>query len=150
MTLPTISQKLLLFLEKDTLANFLLEREQTLVNTLLLRYRNIAEMAPLPDDDDIKEVTAAQTFQLKVETAALVNYLSYIILIHLMLISSKIRAAEDLMSLTRELKELWLFGPLRGLNEGEAEANAKIEEDSKEVAKLVDSLVKKEGGDEKA
>jgi Surfeit locus protein 5 subunit 22 of Mediator complex len=55
------------------------------------------------------------------------------------------------MSLTRELKELWAFGPLRALNEGEAGANAKIEEDSKEVAKLVDSLAKKEEDeDEKA
>lgn len=48
------------------------------------------------------------------------------------------------MSLTRELRELWLFGPLRSLNEGEAEVNAKIEEDAKEVAKLADSLFKKE------
>jgi hypothetical protein len=57
------------------LANVLLEREQTLVDALLLRYRNIAEFAPLPGEDEVKEVTAAQVFQLKVETAALVSYL---------------------------------------------------------------------------
>jgi hypothetical protein len=53
----------------------------------------------------------------------------------------KIKAAEDLMMLTRELKELWLFGPLRKLYEGEQEANAQIEQDATRVAELADSLL---------
>jgi hypothetical protein len=48
------------------------------------------------------------------------------------------------MSLTSELKQIWLAGPLRRLREGDAEANAKIEVDAKEVAKLLESLVKME------
>jgi hypothetical protein len=53
-------------------ANFLLEREQTLVDQLLLRYRNIVELAPLPEGEVTKEAAAAQTFQMRVETAGLV------------------------------------------------------------------------------
>jgi hypothetical protein len=52
------------------------------------------------------------------------------------------------MSLTRELKEMWLFGPLRSLKEGEAKANAKIDEDAKAVAQIMDRLIKN-GHDEK-
>lgn len=55
------------------MANILLEREQTLVDALLLRFRNITELAPLPEGNESKEATAAQTFQLKVETAGLVG-----------------------------------------------------------------------------
>ncbi len=49
------------------------------------------------------------------------------------------------MGLTRELKEMWLFGPLRSLKEGEARANARIEEDAKAVAAIIDSLMKGDG-----
>jgi hypothetical protein len=76
---PKIIPFHIFFFEKERLANFLLEREQTLVDALLLRYKNIADLAPLPGHGDIKEVTAAQSFQLKVETAALVSYLPSII-----------------------------------------------------------------------
>jgi hypothetical protein len=54
------------------------------------------------------------------------------------------------MSLTRELKEMWLFGPLRSLNEGEARANAQIDEDARAVANLIDDLTKKDGDEEKS
>jgi hypothetical protein len=47
-----------------------------LVDALLLRFRNIAELAPVPEGKEVKEITAAQTFQLKVETAALVSLLA--------------------------------------------------------------------------
>jgi len=53
------------------------------------------------------------------------------------------------MSLTRELKEMWLFGPLRSLNEGEARVNAQIDEDARAVANLIDHLAKKDDGKEK-
>lgn len=53
------------------------------------------------------------------------------------------------MSLTRELKEMWLFGPLRSLNEGEACANRQIDEDAMAVANLIDSLAKKDDAEQK-
>ena len=74
--LPALSAVTALFLRKGHMANILLEREQTLVDALLLRFRSITELAPLPEGNEIKEVTAAQTFQLKVETAGLVSFLS--------------------------------------------------------------------------
>jgi hypothetical protein len=46
--------------------------------------------------------------------------------------------------LTRELKEMWLFGPLRGIGEGEGEG--KMDEDSKVVGEMVEKLIKKSEG----
>jgi len=53
----------------------------------------------------------------------------------------QIKAVEDLHKLTRELKELWLAGPLRGIGEGEDEKE--MAEDAREVTKLVDSIAVK-------
>jgi hypothetical protein len=71
---------------------------------------------------------------------------------HLITITNfeQIRAAEDLMSLSRELKEMWLFGPLRSLNEGEASANARIDEDARAVIAIMDSLIRSRDGEQKA
>jgi hypothetical protein len=55
-------------------------------------------------------------------------------------------AAEDLLKLTRELKELWIFGPLRGIGEGEGEGA--MEEDSKKVEELVAAQLKKKHEEE--
>ena len=43
--------------------------------------------------------------------------------------------------MTRELKELWLAGPLRELGEGEAESQTG--EDAKNVVEMVDGILKK-------
>jgi len=99
----------------------LLEREQALIDALLVRFKNIIELTALPEHDVSKEVAAAQSFQIEVETAAL------------------IRAAEDLLKLTRELKEMWLFGPIRGLGEGQDET--KIDEDAKKAGEMVQALL---------
>ena len=56
-------------------ANSLLEREESLIDALLLRLHNIVELAPPPQGEVTKEAAAAQCFQMKVETQALV-YLS--------------------------------------------------------------------------
>jgi Surfeit locus protein 5 subunit 22 of Mediator complex len=61
-----------------------------------------------------------------------------------MLILGKVRAAEDLLQLTRELKEMWLFGPLRGIGEGEGEG--KMDEDSRKVGEMVEALLKRNSG----
>jgi len=49
--------------------------------------------------------------------------------------------------LTRELKELWIFGPLRGIGEGEGEE--KMDEDSTKVAGLIEELLKRKREEEK-
>ncbi|KAI5848221.1 surfeit locus protein 5 subunit 22 of mediator complex-domain-containing protein [Tricharina praecox] len=66
--------------------------------TLLKRFENIAMLAPVENKD--KTIAAAEAYQI--ETHA----------------SSMIRAAEDLVALTRQLKEAWLFGQLGGGFEG--------------------------------
>ena len=58
-----------------------------------------------------------------------------------MLILVQVRAAEDLLQLTRELKEMWLFGPLRDIGEGEGEG--KMDDDAKKVGELVEALLKR-------
>jgi hypothetical protein len=52
-----------------------------------------------------------------------------------------VQAAEDLLQLTRELKELWLAGPLRGIGEGDEDG--KMVEDSKKVQELVEGALNK-------
>jgi hypothetical protein len=44
------------------------------------------------------------------------------------------------LQLTRELKELWLFGPLRDIGEGEGEG--KMDEDSLKVGKIVEHILR--------
>ncbi|KFX98855.1 hypothetical protein V490_02056 [Pseudogymnoascus sp. VKM F-3557] len=101
--------------------NELMEREQGIVDAMLLRFKNIIELATTNKGDVTSEVAAAQAFQTNVETQAL------------------IRAAQDLLSLTREMKELWLFGPLRGFGEGEE--GGTIDDDSKKVVEMVETMI---------
>jgi hypothetical protein len=62
---------------------------------------------------------------------------------------SQIRAAEDLLSLTRQMQELWLFGQLDTL--GKSVVEEKTEADARRVAELIQTLVRreevKEGGE---
>lgn len=51
------------------------------------------------------------------------------------------KGTEDLLRLTRELKELWLAGPLRGIGEGEGDGD--MVANSEQVRVLVDSITKK-------
>jgi Surfeit locus protein 5 subunit 22 of Mediator complex len=61
----------------------------------------------------------------------------------------QIRAAEDLLSLTRQMQELWLFGQLDTL--GKSVVEEKTEADARRVAELIQTLVRreevKEGGE---
>ncbi|OBT87017.1 hypothetical protein VE02_03721 [Pseudogymnoascus sp. 03VT05] len=108
--------------------NELMEREQGIVDAMLLRFKNIIELATTNKGDVTSEVAAAQAFQTNVETQAL------------------IRAAQDLLSLTREMKELWLFGPLRGLGEGEE--GGSIDDNSKRVVEMVEAMIQERTGRE--
>jgi len=100
------------------------DREGQAVAELLTRFRNLVYLAASPvEEGATKEVAASQAFQMEVESSALV------------------RASEELLQLTRELKELWLFGPLRGIKEGEGEG--KMDEDSTKVGEMVETLLKK-------
>ncbi|RDL30173.1 uncharacterized protein BP5553_10451 [Venustampulla echinocandica] len=105
------------------------DREQRAVAEMLSRFRNLVSLSSMKDNDGAsatKEVAAGQAFALEVESVALV------------------RAAEDLLQLSRELKEMWLFGPLRGIGEGEG--GETIDEDSKKVGEIAEALLRKQVG----
>lgn len=55
-----------------------------------------------------------------------------------LIVDLKIRSCEDLLALTRELKEIWLLGALNTLQKGK---NEKAEEDAEAVVKLVQELI---------
>ncbi|KAL8687184.1 MAG: hypothetical protein Q9218_006575 [Villophora microphyllina] len=84
------------------------ERSNGNIAALLRRFQNIIEYKP-----GDRNAAAVDTYRMEVETAAL------------------IRAAEDILSLTRNLKEMWLFGKLETVGTNEAEARA--EESAKGV-----------------
>lgn len=105
-------------------ARILIDRKERLVAELLTRFKNLVTLACSPREGGAgKEVAAAQAFHMEVESTAL------------------IRATEDLHRLVRQLKEMWLFGPLKGVGEGEDEG--KIDEDSVRVGELLESLIPK-------
>ncbi|KAH8805616.1 mediator complex, subunit Med22 [Xylogone sp. PMI_703] len=102
----------------------LVDREERAIAELLTRFKNLISLVAEPAQDGATlEVAASQSFQMEVETNALVQ------------------ASEDLLRLTRELKEMWLFGPLREIGEGEGEGS--MEEDSKKVGEMVNELLKR-------
>jgi hypothetical protein len=77
---------------------------------------------------------AANTFRMEVETGALVCCL------HISNLSccanlKQIRASEDILTLTRQMKEMWLFGQLNTL--GGSGKDEKIEEEAKAVLELL-------------
>ncbi|KAI9874990.1 MAG: hypothetical protein M1830_009051 [Pleopsidium flavum] len=98
----------------------LLDRAGADVAQLLKRFENLVALAPVSGRD--RNTTAVEVYQIEIETAAL------------------IRAAEDILSLTRSLKEAWLFGQLNTL--GESKAALKTDEDAKVVAEGLQRLLK--------
>ncbi|CZS93493.1 uncharacterized protein RAG0_03776 [Rhynchosporium agropyri] len=102
----------------------LVDREERAVAALLTRFKALVTLAAEPTPDGAtKEASAAHGLQMEVESSALV------------------RATEDLLQLTRELKELWLFGPLRNIKEGEGEGQ--MDEDSQRVGELLEAVLKR-------
>ncbi|KAK0511705.1 hypothetical protein JMJ35_006278 [Cladonia borealis] len=93
--------------------SFLLDRANNDISQLLKRFENIIAFSPEKHMAD-RNAAAVRTYVVEVETAALV------------------RAAEDILSLTRELKESWLFGKLQTVGTSEAEKRA--EEAAAQVA----------------
>ncbi|KAL8775878.1 MAG: hypothetical protein Q9194_003547 [Teloschistes cf. exilis] len=86
------------------------------IAALLRRFENIIEYKT-----GDRNAAAVDTYRMEVETAAL------------------IRAAEDILSLTRVLKEMWLFGKLDTVGTNEAEARA--EESAKGVQEGLQKLI---------
>ncbi|KAL9630155.1 MAG: hypothetical protein Q9164_006561 [Protoblastenia rupestris] len=93
--------------KKDSTMGKLMEKAGDIdVAQLIRRFENI--IAYLPDEKSDRNIAAVNAYQMGVETAALV------------------RAAEDILSLTRVLKEAWLFGKLQTVGTSEAEKRTEI------------------------
>ncbi|TVY54496.1 hypothetical protein LSUE1_G010088 [Lachnellula suecica] len=105
-----------------------IDREERAIANMLTRYRNLVQLATMKNEDGAtQEVAATQAFAMEAETAALV------------------RGAEDLLRLSRELKELWLFGSLRDVGEGEGEG--KIDEDAAKVGEILKEKLRADAED---
>jgi len=113
-------------LAQRSTADTLNERTDFLISEMLTRYSNIIKLAPNPSGEVTKEIVAQQSFQMKVETAALVS------------------AAEGLLKLGREMKLLWLAGPLRDVGEGES--NPEMDANAKKVQDLIEQILIKPNG----
>ncbi|KAJ5921162.1 hypothetical protein N7466_009488 [Penicillium verhagenii] len=96
------------------------DRINTDISQLLQRFENI--MATATVDNPSYTSTAVETYQLDVESTAL------------------IRAAEDILALTRTMKETWLFGKLDTLGEDarDVQRREKLENDVLAVQKAVE------------
>ena len=101
-------------------AKFLQARITALSTTLIKRFENILAVALEETDMNDQPVapaltdTAMQQLQLEVDCTALV------------------KAAEEIMMLTRSLKEIWLFGGLNTIKSDEE--REKMEKEEKELA----------------
>ncbi|KAI9713624.1 MAG: hypothetical protein M1812_006596 [Candelaria pacifica] len=90
---------------------------------LAQRFENIIALAPISAPE--RNATAIDAYQLEVETAAL------------------IRAAEDILTLTRTLKEIWLSGQLDTI--GESKFNERTERAARGVLEALDKVVSNKG-----
>ncbi|KNG82697.1 putative cell cycle control protein Cwf15 [Aspergillus nomiae NRRL 13137] len=100
--------------------NVIMDRINTNISQLLQRFENI--MATATVESTSHTSTAVETYQLDVESTALV------------------RAAEDILSLTRTMKETWLFGKLNTLGEDESDVKRReeLERDADAIQKAIE------------
>ncbi|KAL1957197.1 hypothetical protein VTO42DRAFT_6231 [Malbranchea cinnamomea] len=91
------------------------------ITQLLQRFENI--MATATVDSASHTETAIETYQVDVESTAL------------------IRAAEDILALTRTMKETWLFGKLETLGEDERDEKRReqLERDVQTVKNAIEN-----------
>ncbi|KAL2355886.1 mediator complex, subunit Med22 [Cryomyces antarcticus] len=102
----------------------LIARIEKLTNDLIRRFETLVALAPVERTD--RDFTAHSAYQMEVETAAL------------------IRSSEDILTLTRQMQEMWLFGQLDTL--GESQAQQKTEQDARAVAEVLARLIQGDTG----
>ncbi|TKA74715.1 hypothetical protein B0A49_02414 [Cryomyces minteri] len=110
----------------------LIARIEKLTNDLIRRFETLVALAPVERTD--RNFTAYSAYQMEVETAAL----------HSRTYADEIRSSEDILTLTRQMQEMWLFGQLSTL--GESRAQQKTEEDARAVAEVLARLIQGETG----
>jgi hypothetical protein len=122
-------------------AKALADRSNTHVAAILTRFTNLVQLCMAPEDDAATlETQASRSLQIEVGWQGLVRLCWDYIWIRAEN-GSQVKEAEDLLKLTRELKELWLAGPLRDIGEGEGDGD--MVENAKKVQELLDGITKK-------
>ncbi|KAI0200659.1 hypothetical protein F4808DRAFT_427437 [Astrocystis sublimbata] len=105
--------------------NTLLDRHERIVAAILTRFRNMvdAATAPLPSAPAIPHA-ALNSMVMHNESSALIHEI------------------ENLLSLTREIKKLWIAGPLRKPGDADEKSSEKVlDERAARVAKYYETLV---------
>ncbi|KAK4202132.1 hypothetical protein QBC40DRAFT_263601 [Triangularia verruculosa] len=108
--------------DTDTAHN-LLERKNKLMADLMTYYRDLINTATEPIPANASNSSAAIN-SLAMETA----------------MTGFITATEDLLSLTREIRELWIIGSLTKPGAGDEEARQEIKKDADAVFRAVNAL----------
>ncbi|KAH8595015.1 mediator complex, subunit Med22 [Bisporella sp. PMI_857] len=100
----------------------LLDRKDKNVAALMTHFKELINLASMPTEDSSPmETAAAQALKMEMHTNGLVQ------------------AAENLLQLTREMKELWLAGPLSTF--GEEQKGSDMAEDATKVGNLVQGVL---------
>ncbi|KAL1872440.1 hypothetical protein VTK73DRAFT_1518 [Phialemonium thermophilum] len=101
----------------------LLDRENRLIADVLSHFRSLVILATEPVNKTASAGQAAySSMAMEIETKGL------------------IKATEDLLQLTRLLRELWVVGPLRKPGEGVAEVEQSIDTEVQDVVSLLNKL----------
>ncbi|KAG8627170.1 hypothetical protein KVT40_004653 [Elsinoe batatas] len=95
-----------------------LSKIDQLRNSLIKRFENLVEMAEIKRTD--RNTTALLEYRIQVETTGLV------------------RTAEEILALTRQLQEMWLFGQLNTLEVSDMQD--KVDTQAQKVAALLRQL----------
>ncbi|GAB7339760.1 hypothetical protein MBLNU457_6319t1 [Dothideomycetes sp. NU457] len=106
----------------------LMSKIDSLRNQLIRRFETLLELSSNEQKD--RQTTALHQYQMQIETAGL------------------IRASEDILSMTRQMQELWLFGQLKTLETDHGAA--KGDDDAKAVAALLAQLTEADSNGVKA
>ncbi|EKG10914.1 Actin-binding cofilin/tropomyosin type [Macrophomina phaseolina MS6] len=93
-----------------------------LAAALVKRFESLVALAS-PDSKDYN-TTANKKWQMQVETAAL------------------IRTTEEILTLTRQMQELWLFGNLHTLDANDKQSAERMEQDVKAMIEAIEGLAK--------
>ncbi|KAJ9618332.1 hypothetical protein H2203_009250 [Taxawa tesnikishii (nom. ined.)] len=94
------------------------KRINKLGQLLIKRFENLVELAAITNSD--RNATALNAYQAQIETNAI------------------IRGAEDILSLTRNMQELWLFGQLKTLEASSVQHST--DEEASIVARLLEEF----------
>ena len=110
---------------------------------LFSRYQNIIDLAN-PSSNSSAAASARRDGDIIDQHAiAERNQAAYNSLRMEMETAALVKTCEDILTMSRQMKELWLFGKLNTLSDGKGDVGVeeKLEEDGREVGRLMEALL---------